>query len=66
MTLVEGLLKVESDSTTQIESDSLVRGESKVAHPIYDLLLVFLSNIWPNSAPLRDIKVPNLSDLYFE
>ncbi len=31
--------------------------------PIYDFLLVFNSNIWPNSATLRDIRVQNLSDL---
>ncbi len=30
---------------------------------IYDLLLIFNSNIWPNSAPLRDISFQNLTDL---
>ncbi len=31
--------------------------------PIYDSLLVFNSNIWPNSAALQDISVSNLSDI---
>ncbi len=31
-------------------------------HMIY-FLLVFNSNMWPNSAPLRDISLRNLSDL---
>ncbi len=31
--------------------------------PIYDFLMVFNFNIWPNSAPLQDIDLHNLSDL---
>ena len=30
--------------------------------PIYAFLVMFNSNIWPNSAPLRHIKLQNLSD----
>ncbi len=28
---------------------------------IYDFLLIFSGNIWPNSAPLRDISFQNLT-----
>ena len=31
--------------------------------PIFEFLLVFNSNIWPNSAALRDISLWNLSDI---
>ncbi len=33
---------------------------------MYDLVLIFNSNIWSNSAPLRDMRVWNLSDLDFD
>ncbi len=33
--------------------------------PIYSSLLMFNSNIWPNFAPLQDIRPRNLSDLDF-
>ncbi len=32
----------------------------------YMLSLMFNSNIWPNSAPLQDIRLQNLSDLEFD
>ena len=31
--------------------------------PYMQFLLMFISNIWPNSAPLQDIRLLNLSDL---
>ena len=34
--------------------------------PLYIFLLIFNSNIWPNSAPLQDIRLQNLSDLDFD
>ncbi len=33
---------------------------------IYAFLLTFGSDIWPNSAPLQDIRLRNLSDLEFD
>ncbi len=30
-----------------------------------DPLLLFNSNIWPDSAPFRDVSFQNLSDLHF-
>ena len=45
-------LRVECDSVTGL--------------PIYGFLLKFNSNIWPSSAPLRDISFQNLSDLDFD
>ncbi len=30
---------------------------------MYALLLMFKSNLWPNLAPLQDIRFQNLSDL---
>ncbi len=42
-----------------------VKCDGGIGFPIYDFLLVFDSNIWPNSAALRDtsIGLRNLSDL---
>ncbi len=34
--------------------------------PIYASVLMFNSNMWPNSAPLQDIRLQNLSDLDFD
>ncbi len=33
---------------------------------LYAFLLMFNSNIWPNSALLQDIRLRNLSDLEFD
>ena len=44
-------------NVTQVECDN-VNGLT-----IYGFLLMFNSNIWPNSAPLRDMSFQNLSDL---
>ncbi len=33
---------------------------------IYAFLLMFNSNIWPNSASLQDIRLRNMSDLDFD
>ena len=45
-------LKVKCDGSTRL--------------PKYNFILVFNSNIWPNSAHLRDIRLLNLSDLEFD
>ena len=45
-------LKVKCDGTTGLS--------------IYGFLLMFNSNIWPNMAPLQDIRLQNLSDLEFD
>ncbi len=36
--------------------------DSLIGRPIYGFLLMFNSNIWPNSAPLQDISFQNPSD----
>ncbi len=33
---------------------------------LFAFLLMFNSNIWPNSASLQDIRLQNLSDLQFD
>ncbi len=43
-----------------------VKCDGGTGPPIYDFLLVFNSNIAPNSAPLRDMGLQNLSDLDFD
>ena len=35
----------------------------RIGFPVYDLLLVFSINIWPNMAPLQNIRPQSLSDL---
>ncbi len=40
-----------------------VKCDGAIGLPIYDLLLVFNGKIWPNSGPLWDISLWNLSDL---
>ncbi len=43
-----------------------VKCDSVIELPIYAFLLMFNSNIWPNSAPLQDIRLRNLSNLEFD
>ncbi len=43
-----------------------VKCDDVIGLPIYAFLLVFNSNIWPNSAPLQDIRLRNQSDLEFD
>ncbi len=40
-----------------------VKCDSVIGLPIYGFQVVSNSNIWPNSAPLRDISFQNMSDL---
>ncbi len=39
-----------------------VKCDSVIGLHIYAFLLMLNSNIWPNSAPLQDIRLQNLSD----
>ncbi len=43
-----------------------VKYDSVIGLPMYDFLLMFNSNIEPNSAPLRDIRLQNFGDLDFD
>ena len=43
-----------------------VKCDSVIGLPIYGFLVVSNSNIWPNSTPLQNIRLQNLSDLDFE
>ncbi len=45
-------LKIKSDGVTEF--------------PVYGFLLMFNSNIGPNMAPLREVRLQNLSDLDFD
>ncbi len=43
-----------------------VKCDDVIGLSLYAYLLMFNSNIWPNSAPLQDIRLRNLSDLEFD
>ena len=43
-----------------------VKCEGVIGLLIYGFLLMFNSNIWPNTAHLRDIKLRNFGDLEFD
>ena len=43
-----------------------VKSNVAIRLPIYDSLSMFNSNIGPTQAPLRDIRLRNLSDLDFD
>ena len=42
-----------------------VKSDGVIKLPLYTFLLMFNSNLWPNSAPLRNIRLENLSDIDF-
>ncbi len=54
-----------SDFDFDLSRSFNVKSDSVIGFPIYGFLLVPNSNIWPNSAPLRDISLLYLSDLHF-
>ncbi len=43
-----------------------VKCDDVIGLSLYAFLLMFNSNMWPNSAPLQDIRLWNLSDLEFD
>ncbi len=43
-----------------------VKCDSVIGLSLYAFLLMFNNNLWPNSAPLRDIMLRNLSDIEFD
>ncbi len=43
-----------------------VKCDGVIGLPIYGFLLMVNSNIWPNTAFLRDISLQNMSDLEFD
>ncbi len=57
--------------TTQYSTDldlgrsmiTKVKSDAAIGLPIYGFLLMFNSNLWPNTVPLRDIRHRNRSDL---
>ncbi len=52
-----------SDLELDLSRSLKVKCDSVIGLPIYAFLLMFNSNIWPNSALLQDIRLRNLSDL---
>ncbi len=52
-----------SDLGFDLSRSLKVKCDSVIGLPIYGFLLMFNSNIWPSSAPLRDIRLQSLSDL---
>ncbi len=55
-----------SDLDFGLSSSFRVKCDSVIGLPIYASLLMFNTNMRPNSAPLRDIRRRNLSDLEFD
>ena len=54
-----------SDLDFDLSKSLKLKCDSIIGISSYALLLMFNSNIWSNSAPLRDIGLRNLSDLEF-
>ena len=52
-----------SDLGFDVSRSFKVKCDSVIGIPIYAFLLMFNNKIWPNFAPLQDIRVRNLSDL---
>ncbi len=55
-----------SDLEFDLSRSLKVKCDSVIGLPIYAFLLMFNSNILPNSAPLQDVRLQNLSDLEFD
>ncbi len=55
-----------SDLEFDLSRSLKVKCDSVIGLPIYAFLFMSNSSIWPNSAPLQDIKRQNLSDLDFD
>ena len=55
-----------SDLDFDLSRSLKVKCESAIGLLIYGFLLVFNSNIGPNSAPLQDIRLRNFGDLEFD
>ncbi len=53
-------LEVDLSSSIKVICDDVI------GLPTYAFLLMFNSNLWPNSAPSQDIRLRNLSDLEFD
>ena len=57
------MLRNLSDLDFDLSRSLKVKCDGVIGLPIYGFLLMFNSNIWPNSAPLLDISFQNLVDL---
>ena len=55
-----------SDLEFDLSMSLKVKCDDVIGLPTYTFLLMFNSNMWPNSAPLQDIRLRNLSDLVFD
>ncbi len=55
-----------SDIEFDLSRSLKVKCDSIMLLPLYAFLLMFNSNIWPNSAPFQDIRLRNLSDFEFD
>ncbi len=55
-----------SDLEIDLSRSLNVKCDDAIGLPIYIFLLMFNSNIWPNSAPLQDINLQNGSDLEYD
>ena len=55
-----------SDFEFDLSRSLKVKCDSAIGFPIYAFQFMFNSNMWPNFAPLQDIRRQNLSDLDFD
>ena len=55
-----------SDLECDLSQSLKVKCHSAMTPHIYAYLLMFNSNIWLNAAPLRNIRLRNLSDIEFD
>ncbi len=55
-----------SDPDFDLSRSLKVKCDSVIRLPIYAFILMFNSNIWPNSSPFQDKSLRNLSDLVFD
>ncbi len=59
------MLRNKSDHEFDLSMSLRVICDSVIERRIYAVLLMFNINIWPNSAPLPDIMLRNMSELDF-
>ncbi len=65
-TLQDKRLRNLSDPDFGLSRSLKVLCDDVIGLSLYDFLLTFNSNLWPNSAPLQDIRLRNVSDLEFD
>ncbi len=57
------MIRLDILSDLNFDLSSSLKSQNMMSLDPYGFLLLINSDIWPNSAPLRDIRLRNLSDL---